>query len=274
MAPAKQALQASLPMYELPGLEAATDAWWAGLATAFRAERLKGVPARLTRGGDVAALWTAPDLLFSQTCGYPLTHDLAGRVALVATPVYDCPGCAGGMYHSEILLRAEDPAAGLASLRGGHAAVNALDSQSGYSALRHAVAPLARDGRFFAEVKVSGSHLASMSLVAAGEADVCAVDCVTYHLARRSNPDLTGRLRSMARSAAAPALPYITRRDIPADDLEHLRAGLARACADPALAEARAALAIKGVVVRPLSDYDRILELEAEAVAAGYPDLA
>src|SRR3546814_15586928 len=80
------------------------------LAAAFRAEGLAGVPERLTRDGDHAALWTAPDLLFSQTCGYPLTHALAGRVTLVATPTYGCPGCDGGPYRSEILVRRDAPA--------------------------------------------------------------------------------------------------------------------------------------------------------------------
>src|SRR3546814_9448924 len=111
-------MRASLPMYDLPGLEAATDAWWAGLAAAFRAEGLHQVPERLTREGGHAALWTAPDLLFSQTCGYPLTHALAGRVTLVATPIYDCPGCDGGRYRSEILVRAADAAGQLADLKG------------------------------------------------------------------------------------------------------------------------------------------------------------
>lgn len=261
-------------MYDLPGLEAATDAWWAALVAAFRAEGLQAVPERLVRGRGPAAQWTAPDLLFSQTCGYPLTHALKGRVTLVATPVYDCPGCEGGSYHSEILLRADDAATDLAALRGRRAAANAPDSQSGCSALRHAAAPYAEDGRFFGEVMWSGSHLAAMTLVAEGAADVCAVDCVTYHLLRRTDPALTARLRVLARSAAAPALPFITRRDIAAADLERLRAGLQRAVTDPALAETRAALLIKGVVVRPLSDYDRILELEAEARTAGYPELA
>ncbi len=267
-------MRASLPMYELPGLEAATDAWWAGLAAALRAEGVAEVPERLTRAADPAALWTAPDLLFSQTCGYPLTHDLAGKVTLLATPVYDVPGCAGGLYRSEILLRADDPAADLTALRGRRAAANARDSQSGYSALRHAVAPLAEQGRFFGGVVFSGSHLAAMSMVAEGQADVCAVDCVTYHLLKRSDPALTGRLRVLASSAEAPALPYITRRGIGAEDLRRLRGGLARAAADPALAEVRAALLIKAVVVKPLSDYDLILALEAAAEAAGYPELA
>ncbi|WP_193368157.1 phosphate/phosphite/phosphonate ABC transporter substrate-binding protein [Pelagibius marinus] len=267
-------MRASLPMYELPGLEAATDAWWTGLAAALRAEGVAEVPTHLTRAAELSELWTAADLLFSQTCGYPLTHALAAKVTLLATPVYDVPGCAGGLYRSEILLRADDPAEALSALRGRRVAVNARDSQSGYSALRHAVAPLAAQGGFFGEVQVSGSHLASMTSVAQGQADVCAVDCVTYHLLKRTEPALTGRLRVLTSSAEAPALPYITRRDIGAEDLRRLRAGLARAIADPALAELRAALLIKDMVVKPLSDYDRILELEAAAAAAGYPELA
>jgi ABC-type phosphate/phosphonate transport system substrate-binding protein len=266
-------LLASLPMYDLPELAAATDAWWQGLAAAFRAEGLRDVPSRLDRGGDAAALWTSPELLFSQTCGYPLTHALAGKVTLVATPVYDCPGCAGGSYRSEIMLRADDPAEDLGALRGRRAAVNAGDSQSGYSALRHAVTPLAQGGRFFAEVVESGSHRRSMQMVAEGQADVCAIDCVTYHLLKRCEPALVNRLRPLAATAEAPALPYITRRGIADDDLRRLRAGLRRAIADPALAASRAELLIADVVIKDLAAYDRIVELEKAAVAAGYPRL-
>lgn len=261
-------------MYDLPELRAAGDALWAGFARAFRAEGLDDVPERLTRSDDVMALWRAPELFFSQTCGYPLTHDLAGRVALVATPIYDIPGCEGGRYRSEILVRADDPATGLADLRGCRAAANGADSQSGYSALRHAVMDLAEEGRFFASTTFTGSHRASMRQVAQGAADVCAVDVVTYRLLCRVDPGLTGALRVLAHSAEAPALPYITRRDIAADDLRRLQAGLARAAGDPALKDARAELLLAGVVVLPLSAYDRILEMESAARAAGYPELA
>jgi len=69
----------------------------------------------------------------------------------------------------------------------------------------------------------------------------------------------------MATTAAAPSLPYITRKDIPADDLRRLLAGLQAAVQDPALAEARAALLIRDIVVLPLEAYDRILEIEEAA---------
>ncbi len=267
-------MRASLPMYDLPGLEEATDAWWSGLAAAFRSEGLENVPDRLTRSDDIAALWTAPDLLFSQTCGYPLTHALAGQVTLVATPVYACRGCTGGAYHSEILVRVDDPVDSLAGLRGRRVAFNGDNSQSGYSALRHAVAGLAENGHFFGEAITSGNHRRSMEMVAGGEADVCAIDGVTFHLMKRTQPAFTERLLVLASTADAPALPYITRRDLCEEDLERLRAGLRRAVADPALADVREALLLADVVVRPLSDYQRILELEEAAVAAAYPELA
>ena len=265
---------ASLPMYDLPGLEAETDAWWRVLARAFRAEGLRDVPDSLARGEDPAVHWLAEDLLLSQTCGYPLTHELKGKVTLVATPSYGCPGCAGGLYHSEILVRGDADYTSLAELRGARAVANAEGSQSGYSALRAAVAPLARDGALFASVRLSGSHLNSMIQVADGKADVCAVDCVTYHLLAQVQPRAVADLRRLAASPSAPALPYITRQNTTPADLDRLRAGLRRAVADPLGRDLRARLLIDDFLVKPLSAYDRIDEIEAEAAALGYSELA
>jgi len=49
--------------------------------------------------------WLREDLLLSQTCGYPLVKALAGRVQLVATPVFSVDGCAGGDYWSILVAR-------------------------------------------------------------------------------------------------------------------------------------------------------------------------
>ncbi|WP_422366140.1 phosphate/phosphite/phosphonate ABC transporter substrate-binding protein [Pelagibius sp.] len=267
-------LSASLPMYDLPALRKETDAWWAALAAAFRAEGLKDVPDSLARSDEPAALWLSSDLLFSQTCGYPLTHSLKGKVTLLMTPVYDLEGCAGGTYYSEILVRRDADFQGLADLRGKRAAVNEAGSQSGYNVLRSAIAPLAKQGRFFAAVEESGSHRNSMAMVASGDADVCAVDCVTYGLLCKAEPEAAVGLRRLVVSASAPALPFITRRDIPEADLQRLRGGLRSAFDDPALADIRAALLLTDVVTRPLGDYAVIEAMETQAVSLGYPTLA
>ncbi len=78
--------RASLPMYDLPEARRATDAWWQGLARELSRTGIENVPGVLSREADTAALYRAPDLLLSQTCGYPLIHGLKGLLRPVATP--------------------------------------------------------------------------------------------------------------------------------------------------------------------------------------------
>ena len=263
---------ASLSMYVLPEITEALEAWWAGLARAFVAEGVEDVPDALN-GGDMKAIWAAPELLFAQTCGYPLTHDFKDKLQVVATPAYSARGCDGSSYRSAVIVRADDPSSTLEAFAGRRAAINSRDSQSGYSALRHAVAPLSKDGRFFSEVIESGGHKQSMQAVADGKADIAAVDCVTLALHQRHETALTDALRILSFSAAAPGLPFVTAVSRNADDVARLRSGLRQACADPALAEVRQALMIEGAELLPEGAYQRILDMEAEAVAFGYSEV-
>ncbi len=262
---------ASLPMYDLPEAAQHTDTLWRGLATAMRKAGLDNVPESLTRGEDHTATWDSPELLFSQTCGYPLTHAYRGRLSLVATPVYAAPGCQGTSYCSFVMVRRDDSAVTIADLRGRVAAVNSEDSQSGYSALRSVVAPESGGGAFFSRVLVSGSHAKSLELVASGKADVCAVDCVTHALLARYRPKAVEALRRFCDTPSAPALPFVTCADMTTDDLERIRSALRAAFDDAGLAETRAALLLDSTEVLSLSAYDRILEMEREAQALGYP---
>lgn len=265
---------ASLPMYDLPEVTAATDAWWSGIARALAREGVADVPVNLVRDCDTKTVWRSPDLLFSQTCGYPLMHDFVGQLRVVATPSYDAAGCKGPFYRSLIVVRADDPAQTLDDLRGRFAAANAPDSQSGYSALRSAVAVVAQSASFFSKVVMSGGHANSLALVASGAADVCAVDCVTHALLARHRPVALANLRVLGETVAAPGLPYVTRAGAGGDLLQRLRAALNAALADPALAATREDLLIAGIEVLPETAYDRIIEIEEEARARGYACLA
>lgn len=266
-------LRASLNMYAPAPLRPAVVDFWAGLARAMTAAGLPDVPQRLSWDEDFEALWLSPDLFFSQTCGYPLTHALKGRVRLIATPCYDCPDTEGAAYRSLILLRADDAAQSLADLAGRHAAANGPDSQSGFSAFRHTIAPFSKAGRFFGQVTWSGAHHASIDLLRQGAVDLCSVDCVTYYLLQRCQPERLDGIKIFARSAAAPGLPYITAAAASDERLERLRAGLFAAFADPHLKTARDALMLKDVEVLAESAYDRIVEMEGEAEALAYPAL-
>jgi len=265
---------ASLPMYDLPELRAVTDAWWEGLAQAFRREGIADVPDSLDRRGAYHEVWRVPDLLFSQTCGYPLTHALAGRVELVATPCYAAEGCDGPSYCSFVIVKADSAASAIGDLRGARCAVNGLDSQSGYNALRSVVAAVAGGERFFGSVAITGSHRASLALVASAQADVASVDCVTLGLLARHRPQALAGTRVLCRTASAPSLPYVTRAGADADLLRRLRGGLERAFADAGLVAVRDALLLKAAAVLPLAAYDRIGDMERSAIAAGYPKIA
>jgi len=265
---------ASLAMYDLPDVTAATDAWWAGLAQAMRREGIEDVPDRLHRANEVKPAWLAPNLLFSQTCGYPLMHEFAGKLRVVATPCFDSPGCEGPRYCSLVIVRADDTAGTLDDLRGRVAAANGLDSQSGYSALRGTIAPLARSGRFFSEVVISGGHANSLALVSEGKADVCAVDCVTHTLLSRHRPAAVANLRVLGTTVDAPGLPYVTRANASDDLLQRLRAALFAALDDSDLTAARETLLIAGAEVLPEGAYERIIEIENDSKAHGYARLA
>lgn len=265
---------ASLQMYDLPEFRAATDAWWQGLARAFRRAAIAEVPDRLARETNYREAWLRPDLLFSQTCGYPLTHALAGRVRLVATPVYAAEGCEAANYCSFVVVQAGNAAADIADLRGAVCAFNGPDSQSGYNTLRALVAPYAQDGRFFSRVVHSGGHAVSLELVASGAADVAAIDCVTYALLQRYRPAALAGTRVLCRTDWAPNLPYITCGTADDDRVERLRHGLEIAFADPSLTEARDAMMLEGAVPGSAAAYDRIVEQERAAFRAGYRELA
>ena len=245
----------------------ALDRFWSVLRDAMRREGLAEVPRDLAWPEDLDIHWRDPDLLLSQTCGYPFATVLKSEVQLVGTPRYEAEGCEGPRYSSFVVVRAGDPAQSLADLRGHRAAINMIGSHSGWNVLRAVVAPLARAGRFFTSILETGSHHDSMRAVVSGEADVAAIDCVTFALARRNRSELTAPLRILARSPTAPGLPFITSRYTSADDLARLRAALTSACAS----DAAETVLIDGVDVLDPAAYDEILRIEADAIALGYP---
>ena len=246
----------TLPMYDFPEVRAATDAWAAAIA------RQAGVSVGLSRPEDYVGAWRRDDLVFSQTCGYPFTHDFRGKLTLVGTPHFAAPGCDAFRYSSFVFAKGK---ATRAACRDGIAAVNTPDSMSGMLALKIFFVDDAVDGRFFGKVVQSGGHLKSLAMLQKGEADVCAIDAVCAEYARRHQPQLLSGLVELGRSPLVPGLPYVTRDANVARWLD----AVAACCADPALADVRSQLMIGGFTTTKATDYDAILELEREVERKG-----
>ncbi len=269
---ASQSPVASLPMYDHPAIRQATERFWRGLVKALSIVDVRA-PDILNRQPDYDKLWELPGLIFSQTCGYPYMTRLRGKVQLVATPVYSALGCDGPNYCSIVIVRGDDQADALEDCRNRVVAYNAVHSQSGYNTLRAAVAPLAKDGRFFSNSIESGSHSASLDAVAGGSADVCAIDCVSWALLVKYEPGRAASFKVLQQTPSAPGLPFITSANTDAETLEKLRAALTSVCTDPALADDRAALLLDGAALLDDDAYQRVIELEKRAKEQGYPAL-
>lgn len=250
---------------------AAVAAFWTVLARALRAAGVADVPAALTWPDHLPAHWRDPNLLLSQTCGYPFATLLRDQVRYLATPRFTTPGCDGACYASAVVVRAGEPATALADLRGSRVAFNSRDSHSGFNALRALIAPLATDGRFFGAAIETGSHAGSLAALSGHQADVAAIDAVTLALVSRTRPDAVEDLRVLAFTEPAPGLPFITSRFTPQREVATLRRVLGDVCgADEPVARA---LLLDGVAVLPHDSYEVIRAAEADAVARGYPDL-
>lgn len=264
---------AGLPMYDPPELRQSVDAWWSGLADAFRAEGIADIPHRLDRSMPTHALWSAPDLLIAQACGYPLMGEWANRLQYLVTPRYTAPGCEGPDYCSWIVVPADSKATCIDDLRGTRCSINGRVSHSGFNALRCLVAPLAHNGRFFGSVSVSGGHSESLDQLGHGQVDVAAIDCVTHALLSACRPYAIAATRIVGRTARAPGLPYVTRIAAGEDEVARLRAGLNRALADSMLASVREDLLIAGFDVLPVSSYRRMTDMASDAKCRNYVEL-
>jgi ABC-type phosphate/phosphonate transport system substrate-binding protein len=265
---------AALPMYDFPELRETTDALWAGLRSHFSAAGVTNLPEHLTRSSEPYALWRSRDLVFAQTCGYPLTHDLKDQVRYLATPCFDAPGCEGSTYRSFIVVREDDVATKGTDLAGRIAAFNSRDSQSGCNILKHYLAGQGITNGLLREALESGAHRQSAKMVKQGLADFCAVDCVTWTLIAAVAPEEVDGLRVLDLTAPAPCLPYITSLERPVEDVAAMRSGLAAAFSDPALEDVRARLFLSAVAVLDEDEYDVILDQELAAKLSGWAQVA
>ena len=188
---------------------------------------------------------------------------------MLAVPSYDLPDCAPG-EHCSLFVAAEGQARASATSRNTRLALNDHDSNSGMNLLRHALPP-GRDSAFFAEVHISGGHLRSLAMVAAGEVELTSVDAVTFGYLQRHAPERLAGLRVLGRSAPSPALPLITSLHWSAAQRRELFEALNLTLIEcPHLA---ATLALKSFLPAGEEHYRILLDYERQAQGWGYPQL-
>ncbi|WP_338473477.1 PhnD/SsuA/transferrin family substrate-binding protein [Pseudomonas sp. MS646] len=216
---------------------------------------------------DPASQWLAPDLLLSQTCGYPFITSLRANVRLVGRPSYALAHSSGGDHCSLLLCRADSTVTDLVGFQGSHGLINAQDSNSGMNLLRHTLAGISDHG-FFSKMTLTGSHRESMRRLKDHDGDLASVDSVTYDYLARDNSDEINGLKILAQSVRSPCLPYITSIRRTATDADSIRAAMNEALKQ--LPEVSRTLALTEVLPASEADYECLLAYERHATRRSF----
>jgi ABC-type phosphate/phosphonate transport system substrate-binding protein len=183
---------------------------------------------------DLPALWRHPALLLAQTCWGPMEFGLADHVQVVGQSNYDgIEGGAGDLYSSAIVMRGRrnkrvpapangSPVLSLNLLRGKRFVYNDAESMSGINGLKRDLEAMGESLTLFSERAESGGHRYSIRAIAEGKADVAAIDCRSWALARRFEP-AAAELAVVGWTARRKGLPFITSRTTPPAVVEKLK---------------------------------------------------
>ncbi|MBZ9798098.1 phosphate/phosphite/phosphonate ABC transporter substrate-binding protein [Mesorhizobium sp. ES1-4] len=193
---------------------------------------------------DFHKLWLHPALLFAQTCWGPMELGLSSHVQVVGQPSYDaCEGGQGELYSSALVMRTGEgpevrsPADGKALLpldliRGRRFTFNSPDSMSGIIALTRDLEAAGESLDIFSSRSESGGHRDSIVAVAEGKADVAAIDCESWALARRFEPAAKA-VEVVGWTRRRKGLPFITARTTPESTVKAMREALAGLAEQP-----------------------------------------
>jgi ABC-type phosphate/phosphonate transport system substrate-binding protein len=254
---------ATLPMYDWPEAREEVDQEWITIRDALRAQGIDA-PDCLARTNtdlppvpddvhgkedspmisdhgslppdelDLMTAWQHPQVLITQTCWGPMEQGLERHVIVVGQPDYSgFEGGEGELYSSAILMRRDSapesspaPLKDLLSfLENKRLAFNSPDSMSGILSLSRDLQSVNSSLAIFSDKIETGGHRASIKAVADCKADVCAVDCRTWDLAKRFETK-AGELRVIGWTARRKGLPFVTSRERKLEEVQRIKKAL------------------------------------------------
>lgn len=149
----------------------------------------------------ISELWRRPDKAAVFMCGLP--YSLATpQPELVVAPV-PSPAEYGGRacYWSDIVVRADSPFQTIEQTFGHRLALTTPESQSGYTALLHALMPYAGSTPLYREIiEPRFTPMGALTAVIEGKAEVAPLDSYAFALLSKYAPELTTRTRTILRT--------------------------------------------------------------------------
>jgi ABC-type phosphate/phosphonate transport system substrate-binding protein len=189
----------------------AVGALWQRLFTAIAARTALPIAVIEHREPEpISALWRREDNAAVFMCGLP--YSLSGpRPTIVAAPVPSPPAFAGEpVYWSEWIVRADSRYTALTDTFGARLALTTPESQSGCAAALQYLMGAVRTTPLYAEVVAPQiTPQGAMRAVVEDRADVAPIDSFAFALLEKHEPELTRRVRVVARTLRNPIPPLV-----------------------------------------------------------------
>ena len=206
---------------------------------------------------ELSALWARDDLGAVFMCGLPYSLRAQTEFAIVAAPIPSPERYAGlPRYMTDIVVRADSACSSIEDTFGGVVGYTVRDSQSGYFALRHFLAPWQADRAPPLYRGVVGDLINARGVIDAivdGRIDVGPLDSYCHDLLKRNQPDYARQVRAIATTDPTPIPVFVARRGgdggggaTAANELARLRTAFDAAGTAAELATIRDTLALAG----------------------------
>jgi phosphonate transport system substrate-binding protein len=181
-----------------------------GLAIGFRSRLALSEREALVAGGG--------PVLVAMCGGLFARRGAADGLEAIAAPIFAGKRYGGRpVFYSDLVVSRRSSAASLADLRDQVFAFNGTDSLSGFDVVRDRLRALGGPTKFFRAEILSGSHQASLDMVASGLADVAAIDSAVLELEIERRPLLGRVVRVAASFGPMPSHPIAIRSSISAE---------------------------------------------------------
>ena len=188
-------------------------------------------------------------------CGITFATAPEGRYSYLATMVADSPELPAGYYDSLLVTSAKGGMSSPADFDPAQhrAVINETGSFSGN--LSFAAYMQAAHGISLGNVMRSGAHLKSITMVASGEADLAAIDRISFSLARHAVPQDVEGVAVIGHTASHPGIAFVADASLPDPVVQKLRAAILEFRDEPAWAELQTILGVTDITVLDPQNY-------------------
>ena len=252
---------ACLDMYNWPETSDVFAAYWKRV---YNQLNQLGVAAPVNLSSEDEDLRKSADdasLLLGQICGITYARNNEERHRFVPLGAFICDDAdlTAGTYCSVLISRL-DHELDLNNPKTLTVAANEYSSLSGWIVLAQYFSGQSILNPFL-DVVISGSHRNSAEMVRQGQADLAALDMISWKMLKRFDPGLGSGLTIVGRTSPRPGLPLVTSTHHDNDLIAALKEALYSAIVEPDIKDMMAGLGIMGLHDNDPDAYLELLKL-------------